>query len=194
MSGCPEVLITDSAKNFIAEVFSELCKLLNINKVHISPHHPSSLGAIERDNKTLVKMLALYISEFQNNWDEIIQACLFGYHTSRHSSTQETPFALLYGRRAKLPNDISFWNDAKLSPYNSENAQKIVQKIHIGQKSAKENNDRTQQLNKARHDKIAFPVQFKVGDKVLLRDTMRRPGVNKNYRLRIEVLTPSLNN
>ena len=28
--GCPKVLITDSAKNFIAEVFSELCKILNI--------------------------------------------------------------------------------------------------------------------------------------------------------------------
>ena len=74
-------------------------------------------------------MLPLYISEFQSNWDEIITAVLFGYHISRHNSTQETPFALLYGRQAKLPNDIRFWNDSKLSPYNSENAQKIIQNI-----------------------------------------------------------------
>ena len=30
--GCPKVLITDSAKNFIADVFSELCKILNMIK------------------------------------------------------------------------------------------------------------------------------------------------------------------
>ena len=92
------------------------------------------------------------------------------YHTSRHNSTKETPFALLYGRRAKLPNDIRFWNDSKLSPYNNENGQKIIQNIHIGQQSAKENNARSQQKTKIRHDEHASPVKFKIGDKVLLHD------------------------
>ena len=179
--GCPKVLITDSASNFIAEVFSELCKILNINKLHISPYHPSSLGNVERYNQSLIRMISLYVSEFQTNWDEILKAVIFGYHTSRHSSTQETPFALLYGRRAGLPNDISLWNDSKLSPSNSENAQKIIQNIHIGQQIAKENNTRAQQKNKLRYDKKTTPVQFKVGDKVLLRDTRKRPGLNRKF-------------
>ena len=94
-----------------------------------------------------------------------MKGLLFGYHTSRHSSTQETLFALLYGRIASLPNDISIWSDSKLSTSNSENAQKIIQNVHVGQQIAKENNDKAQK-KKLRYDVKTTPVKFQVGDSV----------------------------
>ena len=179
--GTPQRLITDSAKNFIAEVLTELCKILNVRKIHISPFHPSALGTVERYNKTLIRMLSLYVCDNQRNWDVIISGILCGYNSSRHQSTGECPFTLLYGRKVRLPNDVSLWSNPSLSVYNSENVQQILQNIHVSQEIARENNVNTQQRNKARSDKSASEVPFKVGDKVLLRDLNKKKGYNPKF-------------
>ena len=57
----------------------------------------------------------------------------------------------------------------------------IIQNIHIGQKIAKENNASSQQKNKLRYDERTSPVIFKIGDTVLLRDTRKRPGLNRKF-------------
>ena len=100
--GTPQNLITDSAKNFMADFLTELCKLLNVKKIHIAPYHPSALGTVEGYNGTLVRMISLYISENQKDWDKLLPGILFAYHTSRHDSTSECPFTLLYGPQSSL--------------------------------------------------------------------------------------------
>ena len=51
----------------------------------------------------------------------------------------------------------------------------------MSQEIARENNVKTQQKNKARSDKSASEVPFKVGDKVLLRDQNKKKGYNPKF-------------
>src|SRR5690348_10446882 len=78
---------------------------LEIRKVRTTAYHPQTDGLTERCNRTLVEMVSKYVNTQQNDWDEILPYMVFAYNTSRHASTNFTPFFLLHGREAKLPID-----------------------------------------------------------------------------------------
>ena len=56
-------------------------------------------------NRTLRAMIAKYISQYGDNWDEYLPKLLFPFCTKCHDSTGESPFFLLYGRDAGLPEE-----------------------------------------------------------------------------------------
>ncbi len=53
-------------------------------------------------------MLAKYVNRFANDWDIYLQAVIAAYRFSVHSTTQESPFFLTYGRHPHLPIDYYF--------------------------------------------------------------------------------------
>ena len=179
--GTPENIITDSAKNFTATVLTEVCKILRIDKIHTTPYHPEGNGLVERVNGTLIKMVAMYVSENQTNWDSVLPGVLFGYRTSKHKSTKETPFQLLYGRRARLPNDVTTWTPPNINVEESQQTKTIVKSIQIAQEIARDNNKQNQIKMKEYYDKKTKPHVFEIGDKVLLRDTMKKKGKNPKF-------------
>ena len=172
--GTPEILISDSANKFTANILTEVCKFLNVEQIHTSPYHPQSHGVVERFNGTLIRMLALYVSQNQTDWDSLLPGILFGYHTTYHQSTKNTPFQTLYGRRARLPNDISNWPTPNLNIISSQETQNIIKNIHLSQQIAKQNNEESQVKMKTRYDTNSDVIEFKVGDQVLLRDSMKK--------------------
>lgn len=44
-----------------------------------------------------------FVGENQDDWDNHLDATLFGYRTSKHRSTGYSPFLMLYHREAHLP-------------------------------------------------------------------------------------------
>lgn len=46
------------------------------------------------------------VNEKGDDWDEHIDAVLFGYRVNVQSSTKASPFELLYGVKPKLPIDV----------------------------------------------------------------------------------------
>ena len=44
-------------------------KLLGVRKIATSSYHPNGDGGVERVNDTMAQMLAMVVSELQNNWD-----------------------------------------------------------------------------------------------------------------------------
>ena len=176
--GTPEVIITDNASNFASKLMTEVCKILRISLQFAPTYHSMGNGAVERLIQTLTRTIALYVSQNQKDWDCILPGILFGYRTSRHTSTKETPFHLLYGRRARLPNDVTSWQPPNLGPAASKQTQDIIKNIHIGQEMAKKNIEATQISMKSHYDEKTAEPTFQEGDKVLIRDTMKRKGVN----------------
>ena len=70
--GVPLKLRTDRATNFKSKVFQEVCKLLFIDKTRTTPRRPQSDGMVERANRSIQNMIASYISDKQDDWDEHI--------------------------------------------------------------------------------------------------------------------------
>jgi hypothetical protein len=61
---------------------------------------------VERLNRTMADMIASYVINQPDTWDNYIKYATFAYNTSVHSSTGYTPFYLLKGFEAKEQNDV----------------------------------------------------------------------------------------
>uniref|UniRef100_A0A2S2P9I8 Retrovirus-related Pol polyprotein n=1 Tax=Schizaphis graminum TaxID=13262 RepID=A0A2S2P9I8_SCHGA len=70
--GIPETILTDQGTDFLSKTFTEVCKLLKINKVNTSPFRPQINGGLERSHRTLAEYLRHYVDKNLNNWDHLL--------------------------------------------------------------------------------------------------------------------------
>ena len=80
---------------------------------------PQTDGLVERYNRTLTAMLAKTVQKRGPEWDARLPYVLFAYRACQQSSTQESPFFLLYGRDPRLPTP------AVLSPKESHTVRDL---------------------------------------------------------------------
>jgi transposase InsO family protein len=106
----PEAILSDQGTNFQSNLLSELWELLDVHKLRTTPYHPQCDGLTERFNRTLQPMIAAYLNERKDDWDDKLAALQFAYNTSVHATTNCSPFELVYGRIPKLPIDLIFDN------------------------------------------------------------------------------------
>jgi len=102
----PYRLLVDNSPEFRSELFSEVCKLLEVDKLHTTPYRPQTNGCIERFHLTLNRMLGKVVSENQKDWDSHLPAVLSVYRASKHESTGFTPYELVMGQKPRMPIDI----------------------------------------------------------------------------------------
>jgi len=70
--GIPGTIFTDQGTDFFSKTFTEVCKLLKINKVNTSPFRPQTNGGLERSHGTLTEYLRHYVDKNLNNWDHLL--------------------------------------------------------------------------------------------------------------------------
>ena len=106
--GIPEQLHSDQGKQFESQLLKEVCTILRIDKTRTTPYHPQSDGLIERFNRTQLSMLSTSVDGDPFHWEDHLQKVCMAYNTSIQSSTNFTPFFLMFGREARLPIDMQF--------------------------------------------------------------------------------------
>ena len=106
--GIPEQLHSDQGKQFESQLLKDVCTILRIDKTRTTPYHPQSDGLIERFNRTLLSMLSTGVDGDPFHWEDHLQKVCMAYNTSIQSSTNFTPFFLMFGREARLPIDMQF--------------------------------------------------------------------------------------
>ena len=74
-------------------------------KINTPAYHPQTDGLVERFHRTLLDMLAKTRKNSAKDWDLYLPYVLFSYRVTEQESTKMSPFKLLYGREAKLPNE-----------------------------------------------------------------------------------------
>lgn len=84
----------------------EFCKGLNIQQIFSSVEHPQTNGLADAANKVILMGLKKRLDNAKGRWAEGLPQVLWSYHTSLHSTTQETPFKLVYGSDAVIPMEI----------------------------------------------------------------------------------------
>ena len=84
----------------------KLSELLGTVKTKTTPYHPLSNGLVERLNRTLLAMLAMFVSCEHDNWDDLLPFMMLAYNTTVHTSTGFTPYRLVFGEECSLPGNL----------------------------------------------------------------------------------------
>ncbi|XP_072071691.1 uncharacterized protein [Arachis hypogaea] len=82
-------------------------KNLKIKHHFSSVEHPQTNGLAEAANKVILHALRKKLDDAKSLWAELIPEILWGYNTTIHSTTKETPSRLVYGSDAMIPVEIS---------------------------------------------------------------------------------------
>ena len=102
--GLPSTLKTDNGPQFVSEQFKSY--LVENGVVHktSTPLWPQANGEVERQNRSILKILKIAHAEGKNMHAEL-RKFLMAYRTTTHGSTGNTPAKLLFNRemRSKLP-------------------------------------------------------------------------------------------
>ena len=176
--GAPHTVITDRGKCFIAEFTQRVLNLLDVTHYRTTSYHPQTNGLCERLNHTLADMMSMYVNSDHKNWDSILPYITFAYNTSRQESTGKTPFFLLYGREATLPQDLEF--SAKSNPLQikgvSDQPEAITTKLLEARKIVHQKLHQIHLRQKARYDEQRREAQYAENDLVLVYKPFRKIG------------------
>ena len=178
--GTPVSIHTDQGPQFEARLFKEVCAMLDIHKTRTTPYHPSSDGLVERFNRTLEKMLSARVGLNHNDWDLHVQRCLLAYRTSVHSSTKETPCAMMFGRELRLPIDIVF-NDSESPVRVPDHMNNLHASLQQSFQHARAAGAVSQKRQKDYYDVRSTIPKFAVGDLVRLHSPVVKPGQCKKF-------------
>nr|GEV02482.1 putative reverse transcriptase domain-containing protein [Tanacetum cinerariifolium] len=120
-------------------------------------------GQSERTIQTLEDMLRACVLDFRGGWDFHLPMVEFSYNNSYHSSVICAPFEALYGRKCCSP---IMWVEAGEGQFiGPELMQETTKKISQIKDRLKAARDR----QKSYGDKRIKPIEFSVGDYVLLK-------------------------
>ncbi|GFX07999.1 retrovirus-related Pol polyprotein from transposon 17.6 [Trichonephila clavipes] len=133
--GAPISLISDNGPQFISDVFEHLSHRLDIKHMKTVTYRPQS-NLTERVNRNLVQMIASFVEENHENWDQFLHEFAFALRTAVNETTNKTPAELFLGRKIITPFNklINVTEDAKYVGNNIERlfdeARRNMQKQH----------------------------------------------------------------
>ncbi|GJV56133.1 putative reverse transcriptase domain-containing protein [Tanacetum coccineum] len=161
--GVPVSIISDRDGRFASHLWQALQKALG-TKLHMSTaYHPETDGQSERTIQTLEDMLRACVMDFGGSWDTHLPLVEFSYNNSYHTSIKCAPFEALYGRKCRSP---VIWTEIGESQLiRPELVQETTEKIF----QIKERLITARSRQKSYADKRRKPLEFEVGDRVLLK-------------------------
>ena len=162
--GVPETIVSDRDPRFTAHFYAELTKLLGITLAMSTARHPQSDGQSEREIKTLITALRAFCNEHQDDWDDYLDMLELGFNSTTQSSTQHSPFELLYGMKPRLPVDVALAPIAPKNPAAIDRAERMQSALRFARSHLLDAQQR-QAKNADRHRRHAA---FAVGDAALL--------------------------
>ena len=167
--GMPIVIHSDQGREFENKSMQELCILCGSHKTRTTPYHPESDGLVERFNRTLLMMLAMFAGKNREDWDDLLPAVMMAYRSSVHESTGFSPYRLMFGEECTLPMDIglpkqqSDLPDSITSPY----AIWVRDALEVAYEQVRQHSGQAVQRQKRLYDHRAAKRLFAVGDWVM---------------------------
>lgn len=160
--------------------------------------HPQCNGHTERFNGSLKEILRNYVDNLnQDDWDSYIPTALFAYNSSTHSSTGQSPYAMLYGREPTTFFDIAIRleNGIAANSTSEQYYNRLVTILTQLHESARKKLQQTRNQQKTRYDQQHAPLPvFNTGDKVLIRNKQATPGLSRKLEKRWRIATVTARN
>ncbi|GJQ95968.1 putative reverse transcriptase domain-containing protein [Tanacetum coccineum] len=148
----------------LLHIFSKRYKKALGTRVDLSTtYHPQTDGQSECKIQTLKDMLRACVIDFGGSWDVHLPLVEFSYNNDYHSSIQCASFEALYGRKCRSP---VLWAEIREgSLIGPELVLQMTDKVVLIKEKLKAARDR----QKSYADKRRKPLEFGVGDRVLLK-------------------------
>ncbi|XP_026383263.1 uncharacterized protein K02A2.6-like [Papaver somniferum] len=125
--GVPKHIITDNGTPFSNKQVRELLEEYGIKQVFSTIYYPQGNVKADSTNKNLIRILNRTIHDNPREWHEQLSMALWAYRTAPRSSIGVSPYSLVYGADAILPEEIKIssarivaasgvhWNEAEAS-------------------------------------------------------------------------------
>ena len=173
MHGVPKSIISDRDSRFTSRFWQTLQKSLGTRLDMSTAYHPQTDGQSERTIQTLEDMLQACVIDFGNAWDVHLPLAEFSYNNSYHTSIKAAPFEALYGRKCRSPICWAEVGDTQLARDQANESRltgpEIIQETTDKIIQIRERLKAARDRQKSYADVRRKPLEFQVGDKVLLK-------------------------
>jgi hypothetical protein len=173
--GAMEIIVSDQGKEFVNSVMSALCDKLHIGHQTTSAMHPQANGLVERSNRTILAYLRKFL-EGSNDWVTLLPMLQFSLNTACHTSTGQTPFRLVYGRRPRVP--LTLQDPDHHSKYKEDSMSVRLRAQATLQRDVAASEEAAWEEQKRRFDQNSREKPIKVGDVVYI----NRPQTGTQFR------------
>ncbi|GKB15162.1 putative reverse transcriptase domain-containing protein [Tanacetum coccineum] len=172
-------IILDRDSHFTSRFWKSLQKALGTNLDMSTAYHPQTDGQSERTIQTLEDMLRACVIDFGSSWDRHLPLVEFSYNNSYHVSIKAAPYEALYGRKCRSHVCWSEVGDSQLTGPEliHETTEKIVQ--------IKNRLLTARSRQKSYADRRTKPLEFEVGDMVLLKVSLWKGAVHFGKRVKL---------
>ncbi|KAJ9544880.1 LOW QUALITY PROTEIN: hypothetical protein OSB04_024587 [Centaurea solstitialis] len=160
--GVPISIISDRDSRFTSRFWQSLQTAIDTRVDLNTAYHPQTVGQTERTIQTLEDMLRACMLEFGGSWDDHPPLVEFSDNNSYHASIQCAPYEALYGRKCRSPLNWLEVGESRL--FRPNIVQETTDKINVTPRFP---NSQDRQKNYA--DNRRKPLEFQVGDRVLLK-------------------------
>ena len=161
--GPPKVILSDQGTEFCNKIVDTMLSSIGIEHSVTSGYNPRTNGMVERFNQTLIESLRKHAEMDVENWDKWIPYVGLSYRTRVHSTTEKSPYELLFGFK------MLFFGDWKHEKTDSEVAMLTQRSIQI------------QELIEKREKALAIIADKQVAQKAIQ---------DKQNKIRFEQLEP----
>ncbi|GJZ28149.1 putative reverse transcriptase domain-containing protein [Tanacetum coccineum] len=148
---------------FTSNFWKSLQKALGTSLDMSTAYHPQTDGQSERTIQTLEDMLCACVIDFGNGWVKHLPLVEFSYNNSYHASIKAAPFEALYGRKCRSP--VCWAEVGQVQLTGPELVQETTERIIQIKQRIQTARDR----QKSYADLKRKPMEFQVGDKVMLK-------------------------
>ena len=128
---------------------------------------PQSDGMVECANRNIQNMIASYVSDKQDHWDEHLPLLMLAYRSAVHETLGVSPAMMMLGRDLTLPIDLAVGRpvrDDRISVTDHE--YQLEQKLLEIHKFARRHLNITSDSMQRRYDLKTHFVDYNIGDLV----------------------------
>jgi transposase InsO family protein/dUTPase len=115
--GCPRQIFSDRGTTLTSKAWKGVLKELQLEQRLTASYMPSTNGAVERANQTLVRGIRKLAQHKPTTWDRFLPQVLMGMRLTKNQTTKLSPYEIIFQQSPTIPvkllNTIPRFNNHK---------------------------------------------------------------------------------
>jgi len=161
--GAPSCVVSDNGSVFVSKVVREIYRKFRI-KPSVTPVYSPKSSYVERSNKELKRMIAMFVEEKHKDWDLYVKQFCLAQNAAPSAGIGCSPASLFLGREIYLPAYplLDKVHEEKLPIY----AANLVSKLRRAIEKARESREAFAASRCDKENVRRTGAQFEIGNKV----------------------------